>query len=262
MTAPPADRLDVRIRGEGVSPESLPLRDLLEVLRFTLEAVEATAESEGADRDDVRLSLTAVAGGSACPHLSLSPAAARAAHRFTERLNPERFAELPPRARDRTRDLIEKVRRSGWESVEFAPGGAAVAAAAVRADTDYPDRLLLRGRTTVFGYNLRPGGEGRHRGTKLRLADGSVISAKVRSAKLAKALGALLYENVCLEGEATWDALTGKIVAFRADGLADYRPPRGAAGAREALRAVAEASSGWWRDVDPDEFVNDLRAED
>ena len=265
MSAPPTadDLVEVRISGEGVTPATLPWRDLVDVLTLTAEAVESVAAAAGNRPGAIRLSLTGIGEGSATPCLDMSPAAGRAARRYAESLTPERFASLPLRARQRTQALREKVISRGWEAVTIGPTGGT--SAIIRPDTNLPDRLFYSGPTTLHAFCVRAGGEGQRASATLRLSNRRTIHARVASEELVKQIRAYTLENVSVGGNGTWDAVTHRLVAFRIDRLEPVQPEAGldrAGEMRRKLKAIADASSGWWREVDPDEFVAELRRED
>ena len=235
----------------------------MEVMTLTAEAVEAVASAAGNRPEAIRLSLTAVREGSAVPCLAASAAAARGARRYVESLTEERFASLPLRARRRTQTLREKIVAEGWEAVTIGPAGAAPVA--IRPDSHLPDRLCYSGPTTLHAFCVRAGGEGRRASATLRLPNGQTVHARLASEALVKEIRSYTLEHVSVAGTGTWDAVTHRLLAFTIERLEAVQPAAGADRAgemRRKLRAIAEASSGWWRDIDPDEFVRDLRRED
>ena len=258
-----AGTIEIRISGRGLNPATLPWRDLLAVLTLAAEAVEAVAEAAGNRPEETRLSLTGVRPGSVVPCLVVSPAAERAARRYAESLTRDRFASLPLRARQRTRSLQQKVEKEGWDAVTFAAPD--LPAVPLRADSDLPDRLFYSGRTTLHALCLRAGGRGRRASATLQLPNQRTIRARVASERLIKEIRPYILERISVIGSGTWDAVTHEMTAFLVEGLEANQPvasPDPAADMRRKLRAIAEASSGWWREVEPAEFVRDLRQED
>ena len=137
--------------------------------------------------------------------------------------------------------------------------------AILRPDSDLPDRLFYSGATTLHAYCLRAGGEGRRASATLRLPNQATVNARIASEDLVRAVKPYILEHVSLGGTGTWDAVTHQMTAFLVERLEPHQPVASADPAAEMgrkLRAIAEASSGWWREIDPDEFVRELRRED
>ncbi|MBI5153624.1 hypothetical protein HZA57_00170 [Candidatus Poribacteria bacterium] len=83
---------------------------------------------------------------------------------------------------------------------------------------------------------------------------GQLIQAEATEA-LARELGAHLYEEVAVEGEATWNARTWEIENFRVLGVHPFAPSDPVS----AFEQLQQASAGTWDRVDAREYVNAVR---
>src|SRR5262249_38810990 len=90
---------------------------------------------------------------------------------------------------------------------------------------------------------------------ELRVANRSSLLYVDVSEEDAKFLGQRLYDQVVLEGVATWDPETWAVREFRVSRVTEYRPGRVA----DAFRALAEVSEGIWEQVDAVDFVRKVR---
>jgi hypothetical protein len=120
------------------------------------------------------------------------------------------------------------------------------------------ERPTYSGTTTIYGECLSvfP------KCVTLRLHDGRTFGVSLATG-LADALSDRVGETIGLDGKARWDAETNVLTAFHATEVTPYRDrdpgmdrPRTNL---EALAALAEAANGRWDNVDPDEFVRELR---
>lgn len=120
--------------------------------------------------------------------------------------------------------------------------------------------IVYSGTTTLYAKVLAVGPAT----ASVRLHGGNVLWITL-AAGVADALAGRVGQTVGFVGTATWNAETRAVVSFEADRLSPYRDrdpgmdrPRTNI---EAFAALAEAAGSRWDDVDPDEFVRDLRAD-
>ena len=257
--------LEITIRGEGVTPSTVPLRELIDLLDRFERAVTSVAidrlRSPGFPypRERVDVSVIDVAAGSCVSTLILNPLGAEAAASLVEAVAKNRIEGLPERARNHLRELWKQTFANAWDLVAFS--GSAIGHADLRFDGPVARWRSYRGVTTVYGVCHRIGERGRS--ASLKLLDGTGLKVRLASPELGGRLGERAGESVGLTGEAVWDSGSGKILAFRADELTPYRDrepgqsrPRSV---MEGLRALAEVAGDRWDDVDPEAFVRELR---
>ena len=70
-----------------------------------------------------------------------------------------------------------------------------------------------------------------------------------------KKLGAALFEPISLNGEATWDAVTGRITKFRVDSWSRFNSES----LQEGLVELAAVAGNRWEGADAVKYVRQLR---
>lgn len=260
-----AQAFHFEVKGEGVEPGSIPLRELIGLMALLQGALTETAKARGLKDEALDYSLTAVNKGNSSDYqITASPEALANANYLTRAIaNRDLLLALPQAARDKVRELWAWTYEHGYDAVAFSSNGSQITPAIIRADEEPPgERLTYRGTTTVYGVCTRAGGD-THRSATLRLADGKTKTVRLKTKSLAQELGRRLYQTVGLVGEAIWDADSRRIVAFQAESLSPFRDrDPGADRPRSITRSLerlAEAAGGRWDEVDPDEFVRELR---
>lgn len=251
-------QLIFKIDGSGVSPETVKLRELFEILFLVEQSLVATAKSAGAkDADDLAVSLVRISDGSNEATLAMSPRMYKAAATISHSLANDDFDPLPVQAQASLRQLWGKAKTRAW-TFDIHPNGKGngVVQASIK-----PQHEILRvgdisGPTTLFGEVERAGGSARPTAW-LRLISGENIVAVLKNTALAEELGARLFKVVGLEGEATWDLNDWKIKKFRADRLTEYQNTD----IVTAFENLATVAGDFWDDVDPNEYVAQLRAD-
>ncbi|MDQ3332282.1 MAG: hypothetical protein M3552_16800 [Planctomycetota bacterium] len=253
------------IKGEDVEPGSVPLRDLLDLLRYLNATLVETARSQGLSEDEIDFSLTELKKGNSSDHnITASPRAIKSVDFLTRRLaNRNTFGDLPQGVQKNVREMWRWAHDFGADGLAFTPNGSRITPAVIDVADGIPgERITYSGKTTLYGECISSGGA-KQRSAKVRFPDGKIRAVRLKNLDLAKELGHRLYQRVGLIGRATWDAETKKIVVFQADRLSPYRDrDPGAAKPRtisEAFEELARASGGRWENVDPDEFVQEQR---
>ena len=259
--------LNLTITGPDARPDRVPMSLLAAVLQHVEQAVKETAKKHGfALSEGEAGSLVDVRAGSEILEIALPEVAApavvhlaaglsRAQHdpiSVLEHVSRPAYAEMET--------LSKKLAERGWDlrfegsgdlSVEPARFGATAPLAAL------PAPPTLRGTTTIYGKCLRVGGATKPRAEVRVLKDDTLLYLNL-SIELAKELATRLYEEVVLEGQATWNVETWQIESFRVSAIADFRPGK----LSEAFEDLAQAAKGRWDDVDALDYVKALRADD
>lgn len=114
--------------------------------------------------------------------------------------------------------------------------------------------FTVSGMTTAWGYLMRAGGKKPR--AALLFPDNRKVTINADEA-LTKELGARLYENVGIEGVATWRVRDWRMLSFRATRVLEYRPQ--ATNLVQTFRDLADASKGRWDDIDAEDYVRELR---
>ena len=255
------DVFEFRINGEHVSPETVDLDDLVDVLADLREAIIAVAVSSN-PRSHIALSLVNISEGSNRLSLKESEDALGATTVITSAVRDKQVYRLPLKSQKRLRNIWQTAKDTGWDSCEFASNGAAIGDAFIDPKVDlFPDERVYSGHTTVYGRCTRAGGE-RQFSAKLTLLDGTKKTVRLCSKAMAEELGHRLYQVVGLDGEATWSACDDELLSFKAMEISPYtdRNPDGSLRSiTESFKSLATAASGRWDSVDPEEFVAEQR---
>jgi hypothetical protein len=250
--------VQVAITGAQMSPEEVSLRELAAVL----QRLDAAIQSYAAERLDVpagvEVSLVDIRNSSDSLILSVPEPLLPAVITISESFHRGDYSRLPRATYKELYELSDTVVRRGWglEIREQADAGVSYANLTPAVPLAPPaGPVHLRGTSTVHGRCLRVGGSTKPR-AEIRLSSGELLNIDLSEA-LAKDLAPQLYEEVALEGTATWDPDTWKIVSFRVNEVLPYRKVDPAL----AFRELSEAAAGRWDEVDPIAYVRRLRDE-
>jgi hypothetical protein len=252
---PPAlMRFTFLIEGANVRPETVKARDLMELLRSFESALTETARGSGADPQTLHFSLVGVAPGSNRLDIAVDLASERAAALVAEAVERKESDLLPQPAIFHLIALQKKAHARDWR-IHFHNGHFG---ATIQPDDKLFANAHFQGQTRLFAQILKVGGP-RPR-AQLLLTDKSKLAATVDGRELAQRLGRFLYKWVTLEGIARWSAKTFLIREFKITALGEYQDDE--ADPVAAFDALRTAAAGKWNDVDPDEYVHELRDDD
>jgi hypothetical protein len=251
------ERLNFKIDGEDVSPETVSFADLSEIVKTLEMALAAVARSSGerTKKGELTVSLVGVAPGSDNVVLALPSRLLTAAGRVSRSLASNNFVDFPVAATKGLRRLWKFLNHRDW-TFGFVPDGNGVAAAQILPDVEILKPNSIRGRTTVYGKCERVGGATRQT-MRIRLLTGEACNFVVKSKSLAQKIGTRLHTVIGVEGEAWWEAHTLRMQKFVADNLLDYNPTS----PKETFSELAKSADGFWDTIDPDEYVKRLRSD-
>lgn len=252
----------LRIVGEDVSPQSVDVDDLTDVIRGFRGAIASIAGEDGHRVFLGLVNVAATASDSETLTLSGSPETLASAQELVRSLASDTTHKLPEKARICLRNIWKSTFRRGWDACEFSGNGSAIGNAAILREKElFPIPGTYRGTTTLYGRCIRAGGERRKTAT-LKLTNGETLTITLKTTKLAKQLGERLYQVVGLKGEAIWQSSDRSLSDFRADTLTDYTDrdtPLRERSVVEAFDALVIAAGNRWDNVNPDEFVREQR---
>lgn len=92
---------------------------------------------------------------------------------------------------------------------------------------------------------------------KLRFENGEYFTVNLASLEMARQLGARLHEWVGLEGEAKWNSENWGLESFKVTKITEYYE----IDIVRAFNGLSDAAGDAWDEVDPEEYVQDLRAD-
>jgi hypothetical protein len=253
-------QFELKIAGQGVSPETVRARDLAETLTLLERSVLGNMgiDNEDSDRRDALVSLVGVRPGSNCLVLAAAETALPSVAEITDAVSSGDYDPLTLGAHRNLHTLSDFAVKCGW-SLEFVPNEALNIRHAVIAlgrEVPDPNLLVAQGTTTIYGRCERVGGTKPRANIRL-LTTSELLSIRVNE-PLAKKLAARLYQDVGVEGEAGWRTRGWQIVWFKATRLLEYSPE----GLVEAFQQLATAAGGRWDGIDAEDYVRVLRSEE
>ena len=246
-------RLD--IEGEGVAPETTRASDLADLAAHLERAILETASDQGVELgDDAFISLVGIEQGSNRLMWAVAALVLPAVTAISGAVSSNDFTRLPRAAHQALHNISRKAVDRKW-SVRFIGDDPTIvrpAEISVQHPVPPPSIPEVRGTTTLFGRCVRVGGM-RPR-AEISLQRGGTLFIDVSEA-LARKLAQRLYEQVSLDGEASWDAQTWSIQSFRATDVADFRP----GSLVSAFHELSAAADGAWDGVDVEVYVAERR---
>jgi hypothetical protein len=249
-------RFVFQIEGPGLSPEALTLRDLVGILGDFERAAAITAKADGAtESDELDFNVTGVNDGSLRVEIAASPKMYRATAMVSEAIAKGDFSCLPPDARKCLRNLSRKSRTRQWTFSICSPDDSFVESH-IAPEQELLSPGEIAGGTSLLAKVDRVGGESEPT-ARLVLMDGTPFTAHVAGRELATRLGGLLFQILSLEGEAVWDIDRWNLKEFTITGIGEFEDRS----AVEAFRNLSDVSGDYWDDIDPVEYVRQIRAD-
>jgi len=244
------------IDGEGVSPNTVDVRDLFDVVKNLEAALALTAKDSGADEsDDLQFSLVDISSGSDTLTFALSDKMYKATSKIAHAVKTQDLTGIPITAHPRIYDLQRKSVTSNW-SLGFISNGNGIPDAVIRPDGGLLKPARIEGQTTLYGKCDRPGGSNPPT-ARLRLLSGDWITVNLRNQQMAIDIGQRLYQVIGLEGVAKWNTEKWALESFKAQKITSYEETE----ARAAFSILSESAGSFWDKVDPEEYVNEIRSD-
>lgn len=255
-------RVEMAITGETVSPESVSVSLLSEILTRIERAIGAYAQAKMAEvaTEDLTISLVDIRAGSECLTFSVPEPLVPAVAGISKALELGEHDDLPRSTYTELYEISDMVSRRGWNFEIREQPRQNVRPAVFGFENALPppsEPVRVRGTTTLHGRCLRVGGATQPK-AEIRPATGSKILNVELSEEIAKQLATRLYEEVVLQGEATWNSETWEVESFRVSSVTNYRRTEPTL----AFRELAEAAGSEWDEVDAAAYVRALRADD
>jgi hypothetical protein len=253
------EALEVKVHGERVSPATVRLNDLFELLKKIQDAVgvAATGRESPEDGEGFSMNLVAIAPGSLSLALTAPPWSRQGMEKVLNAIRDGNPDFLPLGSRRALASVSKQVEKKEWAVSLRGAGLEPVEISKSRPFPD-PDANTVSGTTTIYGVCLRSGGV-KDPGVMIRPVNGGKVVLAEADKSIAIALGKRLYEWVVgLEGLATWRLSDWEMVRFKATRILDYQeiPPA------EAIKGLAEASGGYFDGLDVEKHLAGLFDED
>lgn len=141
-----------------------------------------------------------------------------------EGITAESWAGLSTRAIDAVREIRRIARKYAIETEFHAPASDRRVVVRPSLHVETGANAGLRSDSTIYGTVIRVGGEEPPR-ARLRLLDGRVLTCEItrrKSWRIARELGARLYQRTGVRGEARYAPTDATLVAFRIDEVLSY----------------------------------------
>ncbi|HVC96886.1 MAG TPA: hypothetical protein VND64_24620 [Pirellulales bacterium] len=245
----------ISIGGKGVSPSTLRLRDLYEILHAFEAAISFTA-AQGGGQYETDFHLVGIKeGNSADCTIAIANPAYGAAVRCAAAVANRNLSELPERARDSLLSIRSKARARNWH-IRFSDGEG-MPTAEIAADTDFITDSVLSGPSSIAGQLLRVGGAPKPT-ANLLLLDGRRLTAAIANKELAARLGEKLYHVISVDGEARWTSADWSLIDFKITGIGEFEATERITHVMDDLASIA---GDFWDEIDPDEYIASIRAE-
>ena len=251
-------RLELRLLGDNVSPETVDVSDLATLLTDYKAAVVAAARNcnAGFQPQNATLALVGITKGSDRLKLASSPELIAAARAVSAAVRSDDWSSCGSEACRHVTTLTRLLRSRRWE-LELPSSGRG-RRPTLRGDTvvSSPETYSASGETVLYGIIDTAGREKNPR-LRLVLADESSVEVTGPRDEI-KQLGARLFESVAIRGTATWNLETGKVTGFRLTAIEEYQETN----LVDAFSKLAEAAGSQWDGVNAREFVRMSRGYD
>ncbi len=252
------EKFQVVFSGNGVEPESMSAIDLAEQLIHFERAIMETLKHENIKppKNDTVLSLVSLDIGSSILTYSINRQCILGIKLIVDYLDTHDPQKLPDSAIKELKELTDKNISKNRNFTIQENNSIGLKSVKISSENPLPEPAALkeiRGHTAIFGKCVRVGGATNTKASII-LNNKKLLIIEL-SVELAKEIGRHLYEDIVVEGTATWNAKDWSILRFRATSLTKYR----ITDSEESFATLARMSDGTWDDVDAEDFVNSLR---
>ncbi|HXU32471.1 MAG TPA: hypothetical protein VN851_18035 [Thermoanaerobaculia bacterium] len=251
MTLP--NHLQVRFRGDGISPARIAASELSQLVKKVEEYVTQRVSTCRPDlaKDEIIVSLNSVQDLSAGYGFvsSVPDAASEAFFVLGRAIEDQDFLGLGKSSRELVKTISSISRRHSCEADLTTPLANKDFKATITQDTKFGSSTRIESETSIFGYLERIGGA-KPRFT-LRVSEAETIHGEISEAD-AKALGPRLYSWVGLSGVAKWDPVSGETVDFKATSILPYKDSK----LGDAISRLGESIGRYWdKEADVDRVL-------
>lgn len=247
---------ELTIEGEGVSPSTVGVHELVDVLASLAAVVSITAKSQFQDvQPESELHLVKISEGSVGLTFAATERMYQAAKVVTRAIAEDRFDKVPLSAHDALRKLSRRAKSFG-RCYRVSSKSNGMVEAAITPDKELLLPTEVSGKTTLLAKIDRVGGENSPTAWVI-LERGEKLTVELKNKAMALALKEYLFKVVALEGDAVWNFESWEIKRFVVDRIGEFQDTP----IREAFHLLSEAAGNRWENVDPEKFVAGLRTE-
>ncbi len=245
---------NLKIDGDNVSPQTVDLGDLLDTLHNVRIAIIAAAVDEGQPRGSVFLSLQRIEKKCNLLTIGENEEARVGRIRVARAIRKRDMSLVPPESQEAIRKLWRKAAKQSW-TIAFQDSEPE---AIIDPAKGVPTEKYLRGKTSLFVYVLRAGGEDPT--VQVKLATGQKVTFEVANSEIAVQLGERLYQYVVLKGDAKWLRGTQRIVQFKVTSIGHYNSRK--ASIKDTMAELSQIMGHHWKGVDADAYLREERSDD
>ena len=236
-------------------PETVSASDLADFIEHVEKALVAYAKAEGLQvSTEAAVSLVGVGEGSNALTFAAEDGIMPGVVAVAQAMWHNHYSELPEETHENLYKMVELSTKRDW-GIELSGEDLDITASIEPGQIiEPPSRPVnIVGSTSILGRCLRVGGV--EPKAEIRVIKDSKLLHVAISEDIAKELAKRLYEEVILEGKATWNAVTWEIEDFKVMSIQPYskRLPS------EAFNQLAEIAKGHWDDIDAVRYVEKLR---
>ncbi|HHY38834.1 MAG TPA: hypothetical protein GX507_07925 [Clostridia bacterium] len=251
---------EIQIVGEGIYPESIPIKNLVDILTSVNDAISELVEQKLQRSKDTSflLGLKAITRSKSAVYEFTSnrpDLAEDAVNTIASALVDNRLTDLPPGTQEGLYKLADFALARGAR-VNFAKPSGEILACIDESTVISFKTPMASGETVIYGRVIRVGGV--EPKIRLILDDGSQVTCTATEDQ-AKQVARRLYETVGLKGFAEWDTDNWSLKAFSVGEILDYVETP----ITLAFKELAEAAGpeAWSDVVDIVEAIRCLREE-
>jgi hypothetical protein len=252
-TAP--EEFQLRFYGEGVSPTSIPVHELSEVLNALDSTIRSIVIDSDAHAEGMSLFLVQVTDESLGLRV-VSNYAAKAALAFSlvsSAVQSQVYSGIPEKSITEFEKIIRFTQKHNCNGeINGFTNGTKTTLATITPETEIKREaeIKISGKTSIFAYVQWAGGKTPR--IHLMLPDERYLSCKAER-ELIKKLR--IYDWYSFDGDAEWDAVNDKLVSFKVSDVTHRDNPS----SLKAFDQISQQFHHVFGDQSPEEFFNDMR---
>jgi len=251
------EKIEFHFTGEGITPSAIRAGDLAHILEAIEDVLAAVviAQHSTLSKDNLLIGLSNITTGSLSLQFStqLPEVVIPAFQEVSHAIRAGKPSLLPRESYPAFDKIIQFMKKNQAQVDLILVNGKPETLATITPDLEIPKPSYITGETTIYGQIVRVGGA--EPKVEIRIISGKVLYCPFEIT-LAPELGALLYKNVGLKGDAKWDTATYEISEFKALAVTDYRETS----ITDAFAELRSVAGDYYSDLDDvTQYVSELR---
>lgn len=248
-----SENITLRFHGNGVTPESFSVKELVKLLSSFEEGLQALIDTRfpQIEADDVQISLIGVENRSNSLVFKSTGEAAIEAPLIDwgKSVQGDNYTDLPVKTLKALTDVHSAAQQKGCDAELVYKGDTLWV---VTPDTVFenPDENFVWSNTVLYGELIKVGGRPKAR-VWVDTFDGSRVAFYVPP-EVAAQLSGKLYNTIALKGQAKLNILTKRVSAFKFLQALEYTPGK----ISTAFSELRNLTSGYWDKFGSNEEIN------